>query len=112
MWRKLFIVNLFLVLALNPAAQAIGPLVAPADAPAHHEHGSMIMDCGQLDPANCVDFDSCASGSHANCDAKTKSSLFLPQLADHPRGQLYMAHPPDSYLSLFFLMIRRPPRNA
>ena len=111
MWRKLLIINLVLMLGLHPVAQAVGPLVAPADAPGQM-HESMIMDCGQVDPGHCKELESCGSGSHANCDAKSKSSMLLPQTANHPRGEVYASHPADRYLSHHAGILLRPPIKA
>lgn len=111
MWRKILIINLLVVLGLNPVAHAVSPLVAPADSHAH-AHNSMIMDCGQTDPAKCVDFDSCISGSHASCDAQSKSPLSTPVSTVYPRGQLYASPPAERYLSHHAKLLLRPPRAA
>lgn len=111
MWRKILIINLILVLGLYPVAQAVGPLVAPADTPAH-EHHSMIMDCGQLDPGHCIDFDSCVSGSHASCDASAKATPSSPKTAGQPISQAYAPRPPERFLSHHPELLLRPPRNA
>ena len=109
--RKVSVFMMFLALGLHPVAQAVSPLVAPADAPGH-VHESMVMDCGQVDPRNCIDFETCVSGGHANCDTKTESSLLLSQTPDHPRGEVYASHPADRYLSHHVGTLLRPPRKA
>ncbi len=111
MRRNIVIIHLLLALALLPVAQAIGPLAAPADS-AGHAHESMVMDCGQVDPGHCVDFESCVSGSHASCDANFKSTHFVPGSTDRLHGQVYAPQPPDHYLSRPAERLLRPPRNA
>ena len=108
MLRKILIFNLLFALALLPVAQAVNPAGAPADT----AHDLMLMDCGEVDPVHCIDFNSCAAGSHASCDAKTKSAQLPAQPADLPRGQVYTAHPPKRYLSYCADLLLRPPRIA
>ena len=43
MWRKLLIINLLLVLALQPVAHAIGPIVGPVE-PGQTLHELMNME--------------------------------------------------------------------
>ena len=111
MWRKILIINLLLGLGLHPVAQAVSPLVAPAEAPAH-AHELMIMDCGQVDPGHCIDFESCISGSHANCDTTGKSPLPASESTSQPRVRVYASHPPDRYQSHHAELLLRPPRYA
>lgn len=98
-------------MALLPAAQAIGPAAMPADSD-RHAHELMVMDCGQVDPDHCIDFENCASGSHASCDAQSKSTQYTPELLDRPRSQIYLSHLAESYLSYHAKLLLRPPRNA
>ena len=108
MLRKLLIINLLFTLALLPAAQAVSPAAAPADA----AHDLMVMDCGEVDPNHCIDYDSCVSGSHASCDVKSKSTQLLPESVERPRGQVYAAHPTERYSSNYADILLRPPRIA
>ena len=111
MWRKIFIGHLLLALVMLPVAQAVDPVVAPADSD-RPGHALMVMDCGQLDPKHCIDFETCFAGSHASCDAKFESTQLLPQSMDQPRDQAFTSHPPDRYLSYLAELLLRPPRNA
>lgn len=110
MRRKTIIIYLLLVMALLPAAQAAG-LNMPA-ASERQAHGLMAMDCGQLDPGHCIDFENCASGGHSSCDAQTKSTQLPPQPMDRPRSRVYVSHAANSYLSHHAELLLRPPRNA
>jgi len=111
MWRKLLIIHLLSILALLPVAQAISPAVSSGET-GTLMHDLVVMDCGQVDPNHCVDFDTCTSGGHSNCDTKTKSTLLLPTLPEYPDRQAYNAHPLGLYLSHHAELFLRPPRNA
>ncbi|HEY5739875.1 MAG TPA: hypothetical protein VIW27_09125, partial [Gammaproteobacteria bacterium] len=86
MRHKILILNLLLALVLLPVTQAMSPDAAPAE----HDHASMVMDCGHVDPGHCIDFASCVSGSHASCDTNLKAAQVLPKSADLP-GALDLA---------------------
>jgi len=111
MWRKLLIIHLLFVLALQPVAQAISPTVGPVET-VQTSHELTIMDCGQVDPNHCVDFETCVSGGHSNCDSKTKSNLLLPALTEHPAARVYHPYPPSQFLSHHAELLLRPPKNA
>lgn len=111
MWRKLLIIHLLFVLALHPVAQAISPTVGPVQT-GQTSHELTIMDCGQVDPNHCVDFENCVSGGHTSCDSKSKSTLSLPALTEHPDSHIFNSLPPGQYLSHHAELLLRPPRNA
>lgn len=115
MWRKILIVNLLFVLALQPVAHAIGPMVGPVES-GHSSHDQMTMECGHVDPDHCVDRDVCFSGGHASghasCDSKTKPTFRLPALAGHPQNHVYNSDHPGQYLSHNPDLLLRPPKNA
>ena len=115
MWRKILIINMLLVLALQPVAHAIGPIVGPVE-PGQTSHDPMTMDCGHVDPNHCVDLETGVSGGHASghasCDSKTKSTFRLPALVEHADISVYHSHHPDQYLSHHADLLLRPPRNA
>lgn len=111
MWRKFLTIILVLVLGLHPVAQAVGPLVAPAEHPAH-AHESMTVDCDQVDLEFCIDLDSCCAGGHAKCDAGLKIWLSVSRSAEHPRGQVYASDRPERYRSQHAERLLRPPRSA
>jgi hypothetical protein len=111
MWEKLLIIHLLFVLALQPVAQAISPTVVPIET-GQSSHGLMVIDCGQVDSNNCVDYETCVSGGHTSCDSKTKSTLLLPALPEHPEGRIFNSHLPGQYLSHPAELLLRPPRNA
>jgi len=111
MWRKLLIIHLLLVLALQPVAQAISPTVGPVEAN-QTLHEQTNMDCGQVDPNHCVDVETCVSGGHSSCDSKFKSTLLLPALREHPDNSAYNFHPLSQYFSHHAELLLRPPRNA
>ena len=111
MRRKLLIIHLLFILALQPVAQAISPTIAPVET-GQTSHELTIMDCGQMDPNHCVDFETCASGGHTSCDSKTKSTLLLPALTEHAVSRIYNSYPPGQYLSHHAELLIRPPRNA
>lgn len=111
MWRKLLIIHLLFILALQPVAQAIGPTVGPVEN-GQTSHESMIMDCGQVDPSHCVDFNNCAAGGHTGCDSKTKSNLLLPALTVQPVTRVFNSYHSSQYLSHHAERLLRPPRNA
>jgi hypothetical protein len=111
MWQKLLIIHLLFVLALQPVAQAISPTAVPIETD-QSSHVRMIMDCGQVDPNHCVDYEICVSGGHTSCDSKTKSTLLLPALPEHPESHIYLSHPPGQYISHLAELLLRPPRNA
>ena len=115
MWRKILIINLLLVLALQPVAHAIGPIVGPVE-PGHTSHEQMTMECGHVDSNHCVDLETCVSGGHASghasCDSKTKSTFRLPALAGHPDSSVYSSHHAGQYLSHHADLLLRPPRNS
>ena len=111
MWRKLLIIHLLLVLALLPVAQAIG-LTASTGETGTSMQDLIVMDCGQVDPNHCADFDTCASGSHSSCDTKTKSTLLLPVPSEYPDRHVYNTNSPDQYASHLAELFLRPPRNA
>jgi len=111
MWRKLLIIHLLFVLALQPVAQAISPTVGPVET-GQASHELTIMDCDQVDPNHCVDFETCVSGGHSSCDSKTKSNLLLPALTEHPVARVYNSYPPSQFLSHHAELLLRPPRNA
>ena len=96
MWRKLLTIHLLLVLALQPVAQAISPTVGQVEN-GQTPHELTIMDCGQVDPNNCIDFATCISGGHTSCDSKTKSNLLLPVLTEHPVTRVYNSYPPSRF---------------
>lgn len=99
------------MLALQPVAQAFGPGAGPGD-DAKLVHKLMVMDCGQMDPDHCVDFDDCTAGSHSGCDSKSKTSLLAPTSINNASGNIYIARPVDRYFSHLTELILRPPRNA
>ena len=111
MCRKLLIIHLLLVLALLPVAQAISPAGSSGEAGTLMQD-PVVMDCGQVDPNHCVDFDTCTSGGHSNCDSKTKTTLLLPATTEYPDRHVYNAHPPGLYSSHHSKLFLRPPRNA
>jgi hypothetical protein len=111
MWRKILIVNLLFMLALQPVAQAIGPVVSTTDA-GKVSHHMITMDCGQVDPNHCIDHDSCASGSHSSCDSKTRTSLFVLVSIDSSGRITYAAGSAERYTSHHAERLLRPPRNA
>ena len=111
MWRKLLIIHLLFVLALQPVAQAISPTVGPVGTD-QTSHELTIMDCGQVDPNHCVDFETCVSGGHTSCDSNTKSTLLLPALTEHADSRIYNSNPPNQYLSHHAELLIRPPRDA
>ena len=115
MWRKLLIIHLLLALALLPVAQAMS-LVAGSPEAGHTtsqmSHAPMNMDCGLMDPNQCVDFDLCTSTGHTSCDSKTKSTLMLPALTINRDTHVYGAQPIRQYSSHHTELLLRPPRNA
>jgi hypothetical protein len=111
MWRKILIINLLLMLALQPAAQAIGPVGGTANA-GEVSHDLVMMDCGQVDPDHCIDYDNCASGSHSSCDSKTRTSLFVLVSISSSSRSIYSACSAERYSSHHVERLLRPPRNA
>jgi hypothetical protein len=111
MWRKILITYLLLMLALMPVAQAIEPVIAAGDA-GQMSHDHMLMDCGQVDPDHCIDFDDCASGNHNGCDSKTKTGLISLEFIIYPDLTFYDSREDDRYSSHQSALILRPPRNA
>jgi len=108
MRHQLLILNLLLALVLLPVAQAMGPDPAPAQ----HDHGSMVMDCGHVDPGHCVDFDACVSASHASCDTGLEAAQVVARSADRPPGDAYVADLTERILSHHSERLLRPPRNT
>jgi hypothetical protein len=111
MWRKILIINLLLMLALQPVAQAIGPVVSRADSGEASQDMSM-MDCGQLEHNHCVDHDNCASGSHSSCDSKSRMSSSVPLSIRSSSKNIYSACSTERYSSHHTERLLRPPRNT
>ena len=111
MWRKLLVINLFMVLAFLPVAQAMSPVAGSTEA-GQMSHELMNMDCEQMDPRHCVDFESCTSAGHTSCDSKTKSTLLLPVLMKSNDTHVYNTQPLSQYFSYHAELLLRPPRNA
>ncbi len=111
MWRKLLIIHLLMVLAFLPVAQAMSPAAGAPEA-GQMSHELMNMDCGQMDPRHCVDFEICTSAGHASCDSKTKSTLVLPALMKNNDTRVYNTQPLSQYFSHHAELLLRPPRNA
>ena len=99
------------MLALLPVAQAIGAVVDTADG-GKAGHEMAVMDCGQVDPNHCIDYDNCASGSHNSCDSKTKTSLSVPVTINSSSRSIYAALSSERYSSHHAERLLRPPRNA
>jgi hypothetical protein len=115
MWRKLLIIHLLLVLTLLPVAQAMSMVAGSPEASqktSRMSHALMNMDCGQMDPNQCVDFDTCASTGHTSCDSKTKSTLMLPALTINRDTHVYSAQSIRQYSSHHTELLLRPPRNV
>jgi hypothetical protein len=111
MWRKILFINLVLVLALQPVAQAISPVAGTADV-GKASHDMTMMDCGQVDSNHCVDHDNCAYGGHSNCDSKTKASLFVPASINSSSRNIYTARSTERYSSHHSKRLLRPPRDT
>jgi hypothetical protein len=111
MWKKLLIINLLFVLALQPVAQAISPIIGQMETD-QTSHQQMTMDCGQVDPNDCVGFETCFSSGHTGCDNKSKSTLLFPALSEPLHSRIFNLHPPGQYLSHHAELLIRPPRNA
>ena len=90
---------------------ALQPVAGTGDA-GNVSHDLMVMDCGQLDPNHCVNFDNCASGSHSSCDSKTKTSLTTPVSINNSSSNIYDARTGDRYSSHHAELLLRPPKNA
>lgn len=108
MQHKILILNLVLALVLLPVTQAMSADAAPVE----HDHASMGMDCGHVDPGHCVDFAACVTGSHASCDTKLKAAQVLPKSADLPGSQAYLQDFAEHFLSHHPELLLRPPRIA
>jgi len=111
MWRKLFIINLLLMLALQPAAQSIGPIAGSADA-GKPAHDLAMMDCGQVDSHHCVDHDNCAAGNHGSCDSISKVSANTPVLMTVAHSDTYGRSLVDRFSSHHTDILLRPPQNS
>ncbi len=108
MRHKILILNLLLSLVFLPVAQAMSPNAAPAE----HGHGIMVMDCGQVDPAHCIDFDACVSDNHASCDLNLKAAQVLSNSLVPPGTDTYARDLAERILSHHPERLLRPPRNA
>ena len=108
MRHKLLILNLLLALVFLPVTQAASPPAALAE----HDHETMIMDCGHVDPGQCIDFAACVSASHASCDTNLKAAQVLAKAAAFSGGFVYAPDPAERFLSHHPELLLRPPRNA
>lgn len=109
MLRKLIIINILIVIALLPVAQAVGPVAGPMESGQHHE---MVQEeCTEPGYEECVDSETCILSTHTHCDSKSKFTLKLPGSFDEP-GNSKAAYSPNRYLSPQAEVLLRPPRNA
>jgi hypothetical protein len=106
--HKILILNLILALVLLPVTQSMSPDAAPVE----HDHASMGMDCGHVDPGHCVDFAACVTGNHASCDTNLKAAQVLPRPADLSGSQAYTLDLAEHFLSRHPELLLRPPRIA
>ena len=106
--HKILILNLILALVLLPVTQSMSPDAAPAE----HDHASMVMNCGHVDPGHCIDFAACVSGSHASCDTNLKAAQVLTKSADLPASRAYAPDLAEHFLSHHPELLLRPPRIA